>query len=782
MKRLLNQLASLKLAVILLVLLLVGLAAGTIIESSRGAPVAQQTVYYAWWFLALQGLFAVNVTASILSLAPWGKNRIGYVLTHASMIVIFIGAGLTYFLKTEGQLGLWEGNSGGEIAVFDEAGQPGAPHKLPFTVKLDDFEVENYPGTMRPSQFRSRVQVTDGETGETFATEIYMNHPLHYRGYSLFQSSYQQDRDPQTNEIRREATILSVSKDPGQTIVFVGYTFLVLGMIVVLGTRMVEARKRAELERMLDGGEAGGPRPAGRAGKAAAAVALALFAGVASAQAPAALDGWAKVDAMRRLPVQHDGRSMPLDTLAREAVWNVTGKYSWNGEDPVVTVAQWLFDPMRASNTPLVELGSPELAVAVGLPSGTKYASFSQLVSSQRVLGLMQQARQAAAQDRPRTGVLSEAEKLEGRLVWMQGFLEREKLRAIPVAGQPRARWGVPQPMGSVDDLVALSTGPRLEGWPSPAAIDREILYKKVRATRVAWIVLLGALVLSLVAWSRRSRLLDVLAFAGLLGGFGVMSWGIAMRWAVAGRIPASNMYESLLFLAWGVGLFAVVALPVLRNRLVVLNANAMAALTMALTDLLPIDRFIHPMPPVLSGTPWLAIHVPIIMVGYSVLALGVVIAHMQIGFTMFAPRRTDLTNRMADLNYWYMLVGNILLIAGILTGSIWAASSWGRYWGWDPKEVWSLVAFLAYMAIVHGRFDKLIGQFGVAALSIVAFQTILMTYLGVNYVLGTGLHSYGMGDSPVVKWMILVALAEAAFVGWGWYAHARQQREAAVA
>ncbi|WP_242354775.1 cytochrome c biogenesis protein CcsA [Anaeromyxobacter sp. SG64] len=781
MKRLLNQLASLKLAVILLVLLLIGLAAGTIIESSRGAPVAARTVYYAWWFLALQGLFAVNVIASILSLAPWGKQRIGYLITHTSIIVIFLGAGLTYFFKTEGQLGLWEGQSAGEIAALDANGQPSAAHELPFLVKLDDFEVENYPGTMRPSQFRSRIHVTDRETKETFAAEVWMNHPLHYRGYSLFQSSYQQDRDPQTNEVTREATVLSVSKDPGQNLVFVGYAFLVLGMIVVLGTRMAEAKKRGQLERMLAGDDAGSARPSGRAGKTAAAIALALFASAGSAQAPApapaAMDGWAKVDAMRRLPVQHDGRTMPLDTLAREAVWNVTGSYTWNGEDPVVTVAQWLFDPMRAANTPLVQLGSPELAVAVGLPGGTKYASFAQLVSSQRVLGIMQQARQAAMSDRPRTGVLAQAEKLEERLVWMQGFLEKDKLRAIPVAGKPRARWGVPQPMSTVDDLVALSTGPRLDGWPSPQAIDREILYKKVRATRVAWIILLGALVVSLVAWNRKSKLLEGLAFAGLLGGFAVMTWGIAMRWAVAGRIPASNMYESLLFLAWGVGLFAVVALPVLRNRLVVLNANAMAALTMALTDLLPIDRFIHPMPPVLSGTPWLAIHVPIIMIGYSVLALGVVIAHMQIGFTIFAPRRTDLTVRMSDLNYWYMLVGSILLIAGILTGSVWAASSWGRYWGWDPKEVWSLVAFLAYMAIVHGRFDKLIGQFGVAALSIIAFQTILMTYLGVNFVLGTGLHSYGMGDSPVVNWMIIVALAEAAFVTWGFLAHRKQEQ-----
>ena len=122
------------------------------------------------------------------------------------------------------------------------------------------------------------------------------------------------------------------------------------------------------------------------------------------------------------------------------------------------------------------------------------------------------------------------------------------------------------------------------------------------------------------------------------------------------------------------------------------------------------------------------------------------------------------------------MFVGSIFLLAGILTGSIWAASSWGRYWGWDPKEVWSLVAFLAYMAILHARTERLIGDFGVAAWSIAAFQTILMTYLGVNFVLASGLHSYGFGDSSVLQAMLAVALAEAAFIGVAWARTRRTQ------
>jgi ABC-type transport system involved in cytochrome c biogenesis permease subunit len=254
------------------------------------------------------------------------------------------------------------------------------------------------------------------------------------------------------------------------------------------------------------------------------------------------------------------------------------------------------------------------------------------------------------------------------------------------------------------------------------------------------------------------------------------MTWGIALRWQIAGRIPAANMYESLLFLAWGVGLIALLLLPLMRNRLVLINASGLAALTMALADLLPLDSFIHPMPPVLSGTPWLAIHVPIIMLSYSILALGVVAAHVQIGVMVFSPGRRQSINNVNRVLYWYIHVGCLLLTAGIITGSVWAASSWGRYWGWDPKEVWSLVALLAYLALLHARKERIVSPFAIAAISIVAFQGILMTYLGVNFVLSAGLHSYAMGDSPVARWMILIAVVEIAFLLFAVAARKRQQ------
>jgi cytochrome c-type biogenesis protein CcsB len=761
MTKLLETLAGLKIAVVLLVLLLVALAAGTIIESAHGTEFAGRLVYYSWWFMALQAAFVVNVLAAIILFFPWGRQRIGFVTTHGALILILAGAVVTFLFKAEGRLGLWEGETGNQIVNHDHDGTVATKVTLPFSVRLLDFRIDHYPGTMQPAGFRSDVEIIDPD-GKSFKAAVWMNHPLEYKGWSLFQSSYRQ-------EAGREATVLSVSKDPGQLIVFLGYLLLVVGMCIVLGTRISQAKLRTEMEEAAAQARKRGKRTR---------VLLVLLASLAVAGTVHAADD--VTESIRRLPVQHDGRVMPLDTLAREGVWHVTGKRSWQRADPVATVVSWTLDAPAAAKAPMVEIGSADLARAAGLPEGARHASFAQLVGNPAVQQLINQARQTDAEGRPRQGVVADAEKLEQRLLWLQRFLKRDIILTLPDPADATAVWTAPE-VRSLADFAVLANGSRPQGWPARSTIEREITYNRVRPTRVAWIVLLAAVLLSTLAWRTGSRLLDGLALTALVAGFAVMTWGIGTRWAVAERIPAANMYESLLFLAWGVGFFAVIAFALLRNRLVVLNAAVMAALTMALTDLLAIDGFIHPVPPVLAGTPWLAIHVPIIMVSYSVLALGVVIAHMQIGFTIFAPEKEEVIARMADLLYWYTMSGSILLITGILTGSIWAASSWGRYWGWDPKEVWSLVAFLAYTAILHARWDRMIGSFGVAAISILAFQTILMTYLGVNFVLGTGLHSYGFGDSPVVTWMAISAVAEITFLAWGYAAHRGRELATAV-
>ncbi len=734
---LIHRLASMKIAVTLLIALLVILGAGTIVESAKGSETAGRLVYYAWWFQALEAALAINVLASIVDHWPWGARRTGFLFTHSALVLILAGAAVTQFLKIEGHMPIWEGETSAQFTR--EGTRAGEIVSLPFGLRLDAFEIDTYPGTARPAMFRSRVVVVDAKDGKTTPAVIQMNQELSYGGWKFFQSSYNQTPD-------RDQTVLSVAKDPGQPIVFLGYALLLIGMVTVLATRISQYRVVGKIVVLAIGCALCGSHP---------------FA----ATAPDA----ATIETLKRLPVQHDGRVMPLDTMARETVWNVTGQTRWQGFDPTGLVVGWVVSPEEWAQQPLVKIGSAALANELGLPPGTRNATFNELARSQALVALVRRAHAAEEGGGKLSGVLAAASQLDGRLSRMWGFLSKSDLTVVPHPTEVNGTWTVPAVV-SIDALRPLAATPS-------AAIERELTYNAARPTRIAWIVLLAGTVLAVLAMRTEKFWLDAVSLLALIAGFAVMTWGIGTRWSLAGRIPASNMYESLLFLAWGVLFFALIVFAVLRNRLVVLNAAAMSALTMALTDLLPIDGFIHPVAPVLANTAWLAIHVPIIMVSYSVLALGVLFAHMQIGIGLFAARRQDLVARMNDLLYWYIHIGSILLIAGIITGSIWASSSWGRYWGWDPKEVWSLVAFLAYLAILHARHQRYIGPFAVASISIAAFWMILMTYLGVNFVLAAGLHSYGFGGSSVVNGMAGVALAEIVFVGAGWLAYRRNER-----
>ncbi|MDL2718414.1 MAG: cytochrome c biogenesis protein ResB, partial [Acidobacteriota bacterium] len=218
MRKLLSNLASLKLTVVLIVLIGLVLSAGTILESMRGVEAAKG-VYEAAWFYALQGLFALNVVCALVDRWPRNRWRIGFAVTHLSILLILLGAVMTMLFKQEGQLAIQEGQESGTVVRRPDGGAP-AEIRLPFAIHLDAFEIDVYPGTNRPAMFRSRVQIVDGTHGVRMPAVIEMNKPLAYGGFKFFQSSYRMDLTP-------PMTILSVSRDPGQNVVFAGYGLLV---------------------------------------------------------------------------------------------------------------------------------------------------------------------------------------------------------------------------------------------------------------------------------------------------------------------------------------------------------------------------------------------------------------------------------------------------------------------------------------------------------------------------------------------------------------------------
>ena len=306
---------------------------------------------------------------------------------------------------------------------------------------------------------------------------IEMNRELAYGGYRFFQSSYRETPG-------RDQTILSVSRDPGEAVVFLGYYGLVIGMIVVLATRIAERRRAS--------------RPAATAGLAALAL---LAAAPGHGQTMPPMPPAADVEALRRLPVQHDGRVMPFDTLAREAVWNVTGRRSVWGVDPVAMTLGWALDPRAWVVQPIVPVKDARLAAEIGLPAGARWSSFEALAGNQRLLQLFNAAR--AAEQQERSPLEKAAQKVEGRLLWMQQVLDHSALRFSPSA-KPGDAWTVPEHLHSAAEFRALAdSGDAAAGRISRDAVERELLYNRARPTRLAWWILTLSLLLSMAAWPR---------------------------------------------------------------------------------------------------------------------------------------------------------------------------------------------------------------------------------------------------------------------------------------
>ncbi len=561
-------------------------------------------------------------------------------------------------------------------------------------------------------------------------------------------------------------------------------------------------------------------------------------------------DGAAALDltVIAGLPVQHDGRWMPLDTLARDVVESTTGTVHFQGRDPVYHLLAWTFDPQTAMKTPVIPIKNAELRRELQLTESATWFSYDELMKHKPLQDIIAGLSNMEEGHKP-DPLESKAGDISEKLGLLRDVFRGDMIRLIPDPKNAAGAWRaikLPQaqvsettrtPVGAwadikasflasepvrfraaSEEMAALLRAMPAAYRPDPALLAREIQYNRLHPFRYAWIIMLAAAFLSAASLRMKSRWPRVLALLTLLAGFGVLTLGMAMRWQIAGRIPASNMFESLLFLGWGTGAFAILSMLVMKDRLAPLTASAMGAVALVLADVLPLDSFVRPIAPVLLDTVWMSIHVPIIMLSYSVLALAVLIAHAQLITLAFAPSNTELVQKIDTLHYWYVHVGSILLTAGIITGSMWAASSWGRYWGWDPKEVWSLVALLGYLTILHIRiphdriprwgyaagaillvalvsgiamtFDSVTptligalaatvlavayfvvasGCFATAVKSIAAFWLILMTYVGVNYILGTGLHSYGFGTGAMARSMLMTGTADLLFIAVLW-------------
>ena len=242
---------------------------------------------------------------------------------------------------------------------------------------------------------------------------------------------------------------------------------------------------------------------------------------------------------------------------------------------------------------------------------------------------------------------------------------------------------------------------------------------------------------------------------------------GFCLRCFITGRPPVGNMYESVVWVSLGVVLFSLMLFLKYRQIIILAVAVCVAMIGLILSDYLPLvlDSTIRPLTPVLRSNFWLTIHVLTITLSYAAFALSMGLGNWTL-FKFWKKRRdTKELRKLSTYTYNSIQIGVLLLAAGTILGGVWADYSWGRFWGWDPKEVWALIALLCYLIIVHGRYAGWLKDFGIAAGAVLAFQAVLMAWYGVNFVLGVGLHSYGFGSGGLLYVLTYVVL-QLLFIG----------------
>jgi ABC-type transport system involved in cytochrome c biogenesis permease subunit len=502
---------------------------------------------------------------------------------------------------------------------------------------------------------------------------------------------------------------------------------------------------------------------------------------------PSLLQAGPELEPLRRIAIQDGGRVKPLDTFARETSRRVTGARVFGFEsvqkmDPVEWLLAMLSDPEHWQNEPIIRVTHKGLRDAAQLPEGKDKFSYKELVSHKPFMDAADKVHDRFRED-PEAKldpIEREISSLYDTLGTLSGIFTGNAWRIVPQGADAKATWSSLADMQSVDApdasrintltyalVRAYQSGDRnavadasqalrtrlaeraaAGVYPAAADLDREVHYNQFKPFRTAWLFYLVGFLLVLTSFYATPRWLVQGGFSFLIAGFLVHGYGMALRILISGRPPVTNMYESVIWVAWGAMLFALLFELVYRARYFAACAGAVAVVALILADNVPIlDGSIEPLVPVLRDNMWLTIHVLTITLSYAAYFLAMAIAHVNLGLYFFAPGRKPLLSTLSNFLYRALQLGTILGIAGTLLGGWWASYSWGRFWGWDAKETSIFVAIMFYLAALHGRMVGMLRDFGLAITGVLGFLGVLWAWYGVNFVLGVGLHSYGFGS-----------------------------------
>ena len=657
---------------------------------------------------------------------------------------------------------------------------------LPFSLKLIDFQLERYPGSMSPSSYASEVELTDIEKGiKNMPYRIYMNHVLDHRNYRFFQSSY--DRD-------EKGTILSVNHDPGTLPTYLGYIILALGMLWNIFAKKSRFQKLLARAKKLQN----------------TTLALLILGALPLYSSDLQLDNNSSkvvksidsgvIDKFARLLVQdRRGRMKPIDTLSHEVVAKLSGKTSIYGVSPTAIFLGMTINPHFYQKIPMIKISHTRVVKELGLPKGTKYAKFSDFFTPKGEYKLAKDV-SISARKKPldKNKYDTELIKIDERLNVAYMVYSGTLLQIYPVPNDKNNKWvnpqkaieGFPNKLSIVIRQMTsylfqgINDGVKTNDWshakqsidmiglyqkkfgseviPSKEHIDMEIWYNRIGLlSKIVPIYLLVGVFLLIFSFINvlkpnfSLKWIMKIAWSITIIGFMLHVIGMGMRWYISGHAPWSNAYESIVFIA---GATIVAGLFFAKNSPFTLaGTTLLAGITMAVAHMNFVNPEITNLVPVLKSY-WLMIHVATIISGDGFLGLGSILSFLVLILFIIRGKNKNIDlsiKELSSISEMSLIVGLFLLTVGNFLGGVWANESWGRYWGWDSKETWAAVTILIYASVLHLRFiPKFNNPFVFNVASLWAYSSVIMTYFGVNYYL-SGLHSYAAGEPiPIPNWV----------------------------
>jgi len=663
---------------------------------------------------------------------------------------------------------------------------------LPFSLKLIDFQLERYPGSNSPASYASEVVLVDPEKNLEKPYRIFMNNVLNYGGYRFFQSSYDKDE---------LGTVLSVNHDAvGTWVTYLGYFLMTLGMMLAL---FVPNTRFALLGRMLKSS----------AKKAGFLLIPLLFGGASlfaqethnhSHSTEITVVPQQYADEFGALLVQdHDGRLKPINTLASEMLRKVARKNSFNGLTPDQVLIGMQLEPEKWQLQKMIKVSHPELQRFLNIRDGS-HAAFADFLDLKNGSGykLHDMVSQAyAKKPAERSKFDNDVIKVDERVNISYLVYTGDLMKILPDPRDSHNPWFKPAQKveglnpddsafiydvipyyfmslgaGNYSQASEIVTGIHnfqqkyaADIVPSQMQVKAEILYNKsgVFDRLGKYFGLVGVILLVLVfiqifkarKWINKSV---TFFYAVVVIFFIFQTLGLAIRWYISERAPWSNGYESMIYISW---VTVLAGLLFSRKSPMTIAATAiLASIILMVAHLSWMDPEITNLVPVLKSY-WLTIHVSIITASYGFLALAALLGFINLILMILKNKKNfgDLQRRIKDLNYINertIIIGLYLLTIGTFLGGIWANESWGRYWGWDPKETWALVTILVYTFIAHmGYMPGMKTDYNFSLFSLVGFSSVIMTYFGVNYYL-SGLHSYAAGDPMPIPTFVYYTVA----------------------